>query len=59
MPSPKESAVCATTGTDALLEALLASFGGLFAALMGLPPKRAHDHRILLKPDAPPVAVWP
>ena len=58
-PSPKEPALRATNGTDALLEALLASFGGLFAAPMGLPPKRAHDHRILLKPDASPVAVRP
>jgi hypothetical protein len=58
-PSPKEPAMRATTGTDALLKALLASSGGLFAAMMGLPPKRAHDHRILLKPDAPLVAVRP
>jgi hypothetical protein len=58
-PSPKEPAVRATTGTDALLEALLAPFGGLFAAPMGLPHKRAHNHRILLKLDASPVAIRP
>jgi hypothetical protein len=58
-PSPKEPALRATNGTDALWEALLASFGGLFAAPMGLLPKRAHDHCILLKPDALPVAVQP
>ena len=40
-PSPKEPALRATNGTDALLEALLASFGGLFAAPMGLPPPSA------------------
>jgi hypothetical protein len=52
-------AVRTTTAGDALLEALLDSFGGLFAAPTGLPPKRAHDHRILLKPDAQSVAVRP
>jgi hypothetical protein len=26
---------------------------------VGLPPKRAHDHRIILKPDGQPVAVCP
>jgi hypothetical protein len=58
-PSAKEPAVRAATGGDALLEALLDSFGGIFAAPTGLPPKRTHDHRILLKPDALPVAVRP
>jgi hypothetical protein len=58
-PSATVPAVRTVTGGDALLEALLDSFGGLFAAPTGLPPKRAHDHRILLKPDASPVAVRP
>jgi hypothetical protein len=47
----------ATTEVGPLLEALLLSFGGLFTDPVGLPPKRAHDHRIILKPDAQPVAV--
>jgi hypothetical protein len=33
--------------------------GGLFADPVGLPPKRAHDHRIILKHDAQPVVVRP
>jgi hypothetical protein len=49
----------ATTEVGPLLEALLLSFGGLFTDPVGLPPKRAHDHRIILKPDAQPVAVRP
>jgi hypothetical protein len=44
---------------EPLLEALLDAFAGVFATPVGLPPKRAHDHRILLKPDAQPVAVRP
>lgn len=58
-PRAAQPAVRTMTGGDALMEALLDSFGGLFAAPSGLPPKRAHDHRILLKPDASPVAVRP
>jgi hypothetical protein len=46
-------------GGRPLLEALLLSFGGLFADPVSLPPKRAHDHRIILKPDAQPIAVRP
>jgi hypothetical protein len=49
----------ATTEAGPLLEALLPSFGGLFADPVGLPPKRAHDHRIILKHDTEPVAVRP
>jgi hypothetical protein len=44
---------------EPLLDALLGAFGRVFATPTGLPPKRAHDHRILLKPDAQPVAVRP
>jgi hypothetical protein len=40
-----------------LLEALRPSFGGLFTDPVGLPPKRAHDHRIILKHDTQPVVV--
>lgn len=42
-----------------LLDELLAAFGALFAEPTGLPPKRAHDHRIILKPNSEPVAVRP
>jgi hypothetical protein len=42
---------------EPLLEALLNSFAGVFTTPAGLPPQRARDHRILLKPDAQPVAV--
>jgi hypothetical protein len=58
-PGNKGPAVRTTTAGDALLEALLDAFVEVFAAPTGLPPKRAHDHRILLKPDAQPVAVRP
>jgi hypothetical protein len=44
---------------DALLDWLLGAFVDIFAAPTGLPPARGHDHRIILKPDAPPVAVCP
>jgi len=60
MASPAVPTLGATTEAGPLLEALLLSFGGLFAYPVGLPPKRAHDHRILLKPNAPnaqPVVV--
>jgi hypothetical protein len=30
----------------------LDTFAGVFATPIGLPPKRTHDNRILLKPDA-------
>jgi hypothetical protein len=49
--SPSVQALDATTEVDPLLEALLLSFGGRFVDLVGLPPKRAHDHCIILKPD--------
>jgi hypothetical protein len=39
------------------LEALLLSFGGLFTDPVGLPPKRAHNHRIILKHDTQPIAI--
>jgi hypothetical protein len=48
-----------STEVGPLLEALLLSFGGLFTDHVGLPPKRAHDHHIILKHDAQPVAVQP
>jgi hypothetical protein len=56
---PSVPTLGATTEVGPLLEALLLSFGGLFADPAGLPPKHAHDHRIILKPDAQPVVVRP
>jgi hypothetical protein len=41
------------------LEALLEAFSAVFAEPTGLPPPRAHDHRITLKPGGQPVAVRP
>jgi hypothetical protein len=49
----------ATTEAGPLLEALLPSFGGLFVDPVGLPPKHAYDHRIILKHDTQPVVVRP
>jgi hypothetical protein len=56
---PSMPTLGATMEADPLLEALLLSFLGLFVDPVGLPPKRAHDHRIILKPDAQPVTVRP
>ena len=47
------------TAPAALLEELLTAFGGLFAEPSGLPPPRARDHSIVLKPGALLVAVRP
>ena len=52
-------AVRALVAGERFLEALLDSFADVFATPAGLPPKRAHDHCILLKPDAQPVGVRP
>ena len=47
-------------GTEpALLERLLESYADVFAPPTGLPPPRACDHRIHLKPATEPVAVRP
>jgi hypothetical protein len=45
--------------TDSLLDGLLGSFPNVFVDPTGLPLARARDHRIILKPDAPPVAMRP
>jgi hypothetical protein len=44
---------------EPLLDELLASFADVFAEPKGLPPARGRAHRIILKPDTAPVAVWP
>ena len=51
--------LAAITSPEDLLEELLSAFGGLFAEPEGLPPQRARDHNIVLKPGALPVAVRP
>ncbi|WVZ59186.1 hypothetical protein U9M48_009373 [Paspalum notatum var. saurae] len=51
--------LAATTTPNALLEELLHSFEGVFAEPAGLPPQRAWDHAIVLKPGSTPVAVRP
>jgi len=50
---------CASTTAAPLLDKLLAGSGDVFTAPSGLPPQRSHDHAIILKPDAQPVAVRP
>ena len=42
-----------------VLDALLDDFHDVFASPSGLPPERGRTHRIILKPDAVPVAVRP
>jgi hypothetical protein len=49
----------ATATGDSLIEGLLGTFADVFVAPTGLPPVRARDHAIVLKPDAAPVAVRP
>ncbi|WVZ59355.1 hypothetical protein U9M48_009508 [Paspalum notatum var. saurae] len=48
-----------TAPPEPLLAALLDSWADIFAEPRGLPPPRANDHRIVLKPGAMPVAVRP
>ena len=52
-------AVHTATASESLLDGLLEAFADIFAAPTGLPPPRGRDHRIVLKPGAAPVAVWP
>jgi hypothetical protein len=47
------------TASASLLDELLATFGDVFAEPTGLPPQRACDHSIVLKPGVPTVAVRP
>jgi len=53
------AAISATVAPEPHLDALLEAFSAIFAEPTGLPPPRAHDHRITLKPGAQPVAVRP
>jgi len=57
--TPNEPSVRTTTAGASLLDELLAAFGDVFAEPKGLPPPRARDHGIVLKPGALPVAVRP
>ena len=57
--APSAPGLSAAAASDSLLDELLASFEDVFAEPKGLPPKRARDHSIVLKPGAPPVAVRP
>jgi len=56
---PAPAILAATTTQDALLEELLHSFEGVFAEPAGLPPQRAWDHAIILKPGSAPLTVRP
>ncbi|XP_066311855.1 uncharacterized protein [Miscanthus floridulus] len=55
----QEPRLTAVMSSTTLLEELLTTFGGLFTEPAGLPPQRARDHSIVLKPGALPVAVRP
>jgi hypothetical protein len=59
VPTAAGPALSALSVGEPLLEALLDAFAGGLRHTDRPPPKRAHDHRILLKPDAQPVAVRP
>lgn len=51
-----------TKGSDSLppgLTALLEAYKALFEELKGLPPTRAHEHAIPLKPNATPFTIRP
>jgi hypothetical protein len=59
VPTSSAPVLGATTAAEPLLAALLDTFAPVFAEPAGLPPLRAHDHRIILKQGAQPVAVRP
>jgi hypothetical protein len=51
--------ISAPMASEPLLDALLDSFSTIFVEPIGLPPQRAHDHRITLKAGAQQVAIRP
>ncbi|WVZ76818.1 LOW QUALITY PROTEIN: hypothetical protein U9M48_024749 [Paspalum notatum var. saurae] len=53
------TALSITAGDRPLLEDLLTAFDDVFAAPTGLPPARACNHRIHLRPSTPSVVVRP
>jgi hypothetical protein len=55
--STATSAFGVTTGSDQLLDVLLAHFTDIFAEPTGLPPQRGRDHRTILVPGAARVAI--
>jgi hypothetical protein len=57
--SPFGARAHTVASTGSLLDDLLATFDDVFAEPTGLPPPRARDHAIVLKPDAAPVVVRP
>jgi hypothetical protein len=59
VPTSSAPVLGATTATKPMLAALLDTFAHVFAEPAGLPPLRAHDHRIILKQGTQPVAVRP
>jgi hypothetical protein len=59
MASTNAPTLGATAAGEPLLDKLLDSFGDIFAAPTGMPPKHAHDHRITLKAGTQPVVVRP
>jgi len=59
VPPSSAPGLHSATASTSLLDKLLATFEDVFAEPMGLPPPRARDHGIILKPDAPPMAVHP
>ena len=59
VPPSSAPGLHSATASTSLLDKLLATFEDVFAEPVGLPPPRARDHSIILKPDAPPVAVRP
>jgi hypothetical protein len=56
---PMAPGLHAATTNNSLLKGLLSSFDDVFDEPKGMPPARACDHQIVLKPDAAPVAVQP
>lgn len=58
-PTNSEGDKKSRTDCPSFLEPLLEEYSQLFAVPQGLPPKRSHDHAIILKEGASPVNVRP